>query len=346
MFRVNKNGIFTDITKYRSSLMGIAMLSVFLFHSMGDWMPTMICNIAANGAIGVDVFLFLSSIGLTYSITKNPSVTAFYKRRVLRIMPTYWFIMTCVYLFVFILTAVHTMPDNYYRIHRNFGEFIQAYTTIGYWIRDGLFYLWYIPAILLLYILFPFVHKLFVISKWTYLLCLIPGSILTFFPPDIAWYHNCLLYRVGIFMFGGIFSIEYLQRVRTFKAWKIYVVGASAFVFYIIRMQLGIATFPRLVEEVCFFATLPCILICLTLLFRYKIIDLSMGFVGKISLEFYLIHEFVMRFMETISNVIVKMSPLVQKLMTLVITLILAYIVHIIISKVVGIFTKCKKIAV
>lgn len=89
MFRVNKNGIFTDITKYRSSLMGIAMLSVFLFHSMGDWMPTMICNIAANGAIGVDVFLFLSSIGLTYSITKNPSVTAFYKRRVLRIMPTY-----------------------------------------------------------------------------------------------------------------------------------------------------------------------------------------------------------------------------------------------------------------
>lgn len=346
MISFNKKGVFADITKYRSSLMGIAMLSVFLFHSMGDWMPPFIHNIAANGAIGVDVFLFLSSIGLTYSITKNPSVTAFYKRRVLRIMPTYWFIMTCVYLFVFILTAVHIMPDNYYRIPRSFWEFIQAYTTIGYWIRDGLFYLWYIPAILLLYILFPFVHKLFVVSKWTYLLCLIPDTILTFCPPDIAWYHNCLLYRVGIFLWGGIFSIEYLQRVRTIKAWKIYIVGACAMLFYIIRMQLGIAPFPRLVEEVCFFVTLPCILICLTLLFRYKIINLSMGFVGKISLEFYLIHEFVMRFMETISNVIFKMSPLVQKLMTLVITLILAYMVHIIISKVVGIFTKSKKIAV
>lgn len=338
--------IFNNISKYRSSLMGIAMLSVFLFHSMGDWMPPFIHNIAANGAIGVDVFLFLSSIGLTYSITKNPSVSAFYKRRVLRIMPTYWFIMTCVYLFVFILTAVHIMPDNYYRIPRSFWEFIQAYTTIGYWIRDGLFYLWYIPAILLLYILFPFVHKLFVVSKWTYLLCLIPGAILTFCPPDIAWYHNCLLYRVGIFLWGGIFSIEYLQRVRTIKAWKIYIVGACAMLFYIIRMQLGIAPFPRLLEEVCFFVTLPCILICLTLFFRYKIIDLSMGFVGKISLEFYLIHEFVMRFMETISNVIVKMSPFVQKLMTLVITLIVAYIVHIIISKVVGIFKNSKTIGV
>lgn len=336
---------FADIAKYRSSLMGIAMLSVFLFHSMGDWMPTMILNIAANGAIGVDLFLFLSAIGLTYSITKNPCVTDFYKRRVLRIMPTYWFIMTCVYLFVFILTAVHIMPDNYYRIPRNFGEFIQAYTTIGYWIRDGLFYLWYIPAILLLYILFPFVHKLFVVSKWTYLLCLIPGAILTFCPPDIAWYHNCLLYRVGIFLWGGIFSIEYLQRVRTIKAWKIYIVGACAMLFYIIRMQLGIAPFPRLVEEICFFVTLPCILICLTLFFRYKIIDLSMGFVGKISLEFYLIHEFIMRFMETISNVIFTMSPLVQKLMTFVITLILAYLVHIIIPKIVGFFKNSKTIA-
>ena len=77
----------------------------------------------------------------------------------------------------------------------------------------------------------------------------------------------------------------------------------------------------------------------------YKIIDLSMGFVGKISLEFYLIHEFVMRFMETISNVIVKMSPLVQKLMTFVITLILAYLVHIIIPKIVGFFKNSKTIA-
>ncbi len=337
---------FNNISLYRTPLMGVAMLSVFLFHSQGNWMPAVIRRIAANGSIGVDVFLFLSSIGLTYSITKNHSVSAFYKRRILRIMPTYWFIMTCVYLFVFVLTHVHIMPENYYRIPHGCWEILQAYTTIGYWMKDGVFYLWYIPAIIFLYLLFPFMHKLFTKSKWYYLLCLTSGAIITFCPLHLLWYHGCLLYRVGIFLWGGIFAIEYLQRVESVKAWKIYVVGVCALSFYIIRLQLGIAPFPRLVEEVCFFVTLPCILICLTLLFRYKIIDLSMGFVGKISLEFYLIHEFVMRFMETISNVIVKMSPLVQKLMTLVITLILAYMVHIIISKVVGIFTKSKKIAV
>ena len=195
--------IFNNISKYRSSLMGVAMLSVFLFHSMGNWMPKVVLDIAANGSIGVDVFLFLSAMGLTYSISKNPSVLAFYKRRVWRIMPAYWLIMSCVYLFVFVLKATHIMPDNYYRIPRNMWELVQAYTTLGYWLKDGIFYLWYIPAILLLYLLFPLLHKLFVTSKWSYLLCIVPGAIITFCPPDIAWYHNCLLYRVGIFLWGG-----------------------------------------------------------------------------------------------------------------------------------------------
>lgn len=126
--------IFNNISKYRSSLMGIAMLSVFLFHSMGDWMPQFIHNIAANGAIGVDVFLFLSAMGLTYSITKNPSVIAFYKRRVWRIMPTYWLIMSCVYLFVFALMVVQIMPENYYPIPRNGWQiYASIYNT---WLLD------------------------------------------------------------------------------------------------------------------------------------------------------------------------------------------------------------------
>lgn len=195
--------IFNNISKYRSSLMGIAMLSVFLFHSMGDWMPPFIHKIAANGAVGVDVFLFLSAMGLTYSITKNPDVMAFYKRRVWRIMPTYWLIMSCVYLFVFALMVEQIMPENYYPIPRNGWQIVQAYTTLGYWMKDGIYYLWYIPAILLLYLLFPLINKIFMVSKWTYVLALVPAIVIAFAHPDIAWYHNCLLYRVGIFLWGG-----------------------------------------------------------------------------------------------------------------------------------------------
>lgn len=334
------NMIFNNISKYRSSLMGIAMLSVFLFHSMGDWMPPFIHNIAANGAVGVDVFLFLSAMGLTYSITKNPSVMAFYKRRVWRIMPTYWLVMSCVYLFVFALMVVHIMPESYYPIPRNGWQIVQAYTTLGYWMKDGIYYLWYIPAILLLYLLFPFIHKIFMVSKWTYVLAFVPAIVIAFAHPNIAWYHNCLLYRVGIFLWGGIFTIEFLQKNREIKSSWVFLTGGVALLFYLVRMELDMGMFNRLLEEPLFFVTLPCILVCMTWWCKYRIFEMSTAFVGKISLEFYLIHEFVMRFMETISNVIITMSPMLQKMMTLVVSLVLAYCVHRLVPIILGMFNK------
>lgn len=325
--------------------MGVAMLCVFLFHSMGNWMPPFIYNVAKNGDVGVDVFLFLSAVGLTYSISKNPSIVAFYKRRVLRIMPTYWFVMTCVYLFVYVMTCAHIMPDNYYRIPRNVWEIVQAYTTLGYWVENGIYYLWYIPAVLVLYLVFPFVYKVFVSCRWMYGLALVPGLVITFWHPDIEWYHNCLLYRVGIFLWGGVFAIEYLQKDRNVIGKSVYAIGVLAFLFYIVRMEMGMPSFERIVEEVIFFIALPCILVCMTEMFRIKCLESFASIVGKVSLEFYLIHEFVMRFMETISNVIITMSPFVQKIATFVISLLLAYLTNHFVSILTKSFTVKRKMA-
>lgn len=210
------------------------MLSIFLFHSMGgDWMPRYIYNIASHGDIGVDVFLFLSAMGLTYSLTNNHDILSFYKRRVWRIMPTYWFIMTGVYLFVYALISIHIMPDNYYRIPRSLYELLQTYTTLGFWIKDGLFYLWYIPAILLLYVLFPLFFKLFTLCKWTYILVLLPASVITFCSPTLEWYHNCLLYRIGIFLWGIIFTLKFIYKEHRINKWLVYGVGIISFLFYL-----------------------------------------------------------------------------------------------------------------
>lgn len=334
---------FENLSKYRTQLMGVAMLSVFLFHSMsGDWMPKYIYNIASHGDIGVDVFLFLSAMGLTYSLANNPNILSFYKRRIWRIMPTYWFVMSVVYSFVYILTAAHIMPDNYYQIPRNLYELFQTYTTLGFWIKDGVFYLWYIPAILLLYILFPFFFKLFTSCKWTYILVLLPASVITFCHPTLEWYYNCLLYRIGIFLWGIIFTLEFIFKGHRINKWLIWGVGIISFLFYLIRIEIALEPLCRLTEEIIFFITLPCILMCAAWLFRYKMFCVMIGFVGKISLEFYLIHEFVMRFMETVSNFVLMMPPFVQKLVTLVVSLALAYFVHMIIPVLMNKF-RCKK---
>lgn len=336
---------FESISKYRTQLMGVAMLSVFLFHSIGgDWMPKCIHHIASHGAIGVDIFLFLSAMGLSYSLTQNPDIVSFYKRRVWRIMPTYWFIMTGVYLFVYVLTAAHIMPEAYYRIPRSIYEFVQTYTTLGYWIKDGLFYLWYIPAILLLYLLFPFIFKLFTSCKWMYILTLLPAAVITFCSLALEWYHGCLLYRIGIFLWGTIFTIEFIFKGCRVKRGVVYGIGFLSLLFYIVRIEMGFDVFCRLVEEALFFITLPCILVCITWLCRNNVFSVATKFVGRISLEFYLIHEFVMRFMETISNFILTMSPVVQKLMALIVSLVLAYLVHVVMSVLMDKFSGKKKI--
>ncbi|MDK7740766.1 acyltransferase family protein, partial [Veillonella nakazawae] len=48
------------------------------------------------GNIGVDIFLFLSGMGLWFSWSKHPDTKDFYLRRWLRVYPT-WLIMACLY---------------------------------------------------------------------------------------------------------------------------------------------------------------------------------------------------------------------------------------------------------
>src|SRR3712207_8348584 len=60
----------SNISKYRGELMGAAMLFIILFHvSLPRY--DMFFGLRRMGNIGVDIFLFLSGIGLWFSWTKN-----------------------------------------------------------------------------------------------------------------------------------------------------------------------------------------------------------------------------------------------------------------------------------
>ena len=63
------------ISGERAGLFGAAILWIMLFHSTLrlTWPPLHL--IKATGYAGVDVFLFLSGIGLYYSMEKDPSPT-------------------------------------------------------------------------------------------------------------------------------------------------------------------------------------------------------------------------------------------------------------------------------
>ena len=61
-----------DISKYRTYLMGVATLLVIFGHSAGNGviMPKWLESLCGLASVGVDIFLFVSGLGLWYSLKK------------------------------------------------------------------------------------------------------------------------------------------------------------------------------------------------------------------------------------------------------------------------------------
>ena len=92
-----------NMSRFRGEQMGAAMLFVILFHvGLDRWDPMF--GLRRMGNVGVDIFLFLSGIGLWYSWTKmtekgmatKDMLLRFFKNRYVRIYPA-WLIMASLY---------------------------------------------------------------------------------------------------------------------------------------------------------------------------------------------------------------------------------------------------------
>lgn len=142
------------ISRYRSSLMGFAQLWIVLLHCWLLIVPNhpILGSIEAfikwNGIVGVEMFLFLSGIGMTYSIRKN-SLSSFYSGRLRRVILPYW-----------VMLAVYTISH-----HHDVSWLLSFATGIGAITQNFLEILWFIPAIVILYLLFPAYHMLMTRAK-------------------------------------------------------------------------------------------------------------------------------------------------------------------------------------
>lgn len=133
------------LSKYRTELMGVAILWVFLFHCQGFYKNPLnpLWYVMAMGFGGVDIFLFLSGMGLCFSYTRKPRLGSFYGRRMVRIFPAF----IVVTFFGTLLTSVF-----------NWSNFLLTITTLGFWLDIS--NNWYIPALVLFYLAFPALYPL------------------------------------------------------------------------------------------------------------------------------------------------------------------------------------------
>lgn len=153
-------------------------------------------SLVAHASSGVDMFLFLSGMGLYFAFSKNSSLKRFYERRVLRILPTFLIVAIPAYIWKdLVLTP---------------GEFTFAadFFNISF-ITDGHRWFWYVYAILVFYAVFPLLYRLIFSGERPLLrTCIIIavsilGTIaLGFFDAELLKNTEIMLTRFPVFVLG------------------------------------------------------------------------------------------------------------------------------------------------
>lgn len=278
-----------NISRFRAEQMGAAMLFVILFHVALD-RGDPFYGLRRCGNVGVDIFLFLSGVGLWFSWVKTPDVLRFYRRRLLRIVPTWIVVATAFYL-----------PD--YLGARRFSHSIVDLIgdiTINwdFWLHDELTF-WYVPAIMALYLVAPWYMRLIQsrpVYRWLPLLMVIWCVMVQWVLPihhavghiEIFWS------RVPIFFIG----INFGEMVRTRRqlssdaVWLLLVTFLMTFGTCLYLEQVRHGQFPLFVERMLYIPFTVCTVLVMNRIFRRmpQWVNSSFRFVGALGLEAYLIH--------------------------------------------------------
>lgn len=278
-----------NISRFRAEQMGAAMLFVILFHVALD-RGDPFYGLRRCGNVGVDIFLFLSGVGLWFSWVKTPDVLRFYRRRLLRIVPTWIVVATAFYL-----------PD--YLGARRFSHSIVDLIgdiTINwdFWLHDELTF-WYVPAIMALYLVAPWYMRLIQsrpVYRWLPLLMVIWCVMVQWVLPihhavghiEIFWS------RVPIFFIG----INFGEMVRTRRqlpgdaVWLLLVTFLMTFGTCLYLEQVRHGHFPLFVERMLYIPFTVCTVLVMNRIFRRtpQWVNRSFRLVGALSLEAYLIH--------------------------------------------------------
>ena len=298
-----RQSVIGDLNRYRKEIMGLAALFIFFFHHWNLVTPELLPNhpgvaelfykIKAYGFFGVDVFFLLSGVGLVYSIDKH-SVWQFYLRRLKRVyLP---FLVSYI-----VLCAVR--GDSAFR-------YLQIVSGYTFWFEDIYSVLWFVPAVMALYLLFPLYNLIMkktgscVIVTAVALALWYLGSVFLPIRGDLYGFTN----RIPVFLIGVMFGR--LEKDGRFpKTRWLYIASPFLLAGGIVTAELIWNRYPQkfiVRSPSCFLPTLlfalsiPFIFAFLLRLLHAKkklasvtdALTAPLRYYGKVSLEFYLIQMF------------------------------------------------------
>ncbi len=271
------------ISKFRTELMGIAAIMIIFGHTI-FWKNVnygFLTPFITVGYCGVDVFLFLSGFGLYFSLNNNNSTKQFYFKRFKRIIPTFLCIM--------ILASI--------QCHKIWT--IEWFLNPITWFYNY----WYIPFIFVLYLFFPLFYSLFnnnkeivtilgvVILSVILLVIMISQGMTVNASPQM-----CSVARIPIFFMGASFaSKKFTFLENNFYNAVLFILGTS---ILILCYKWDNLQGTKFTTYYFFILIIPGMIKVLGLLLGVmpSIVRSFFYFLGKISLELYLVHVTVMPF--------------------------------------------------
>ena len=283
----------TLISKYRSELMGLCIIWIMFFHAGIPAPENIVLRalwflfVSLGGGFGVDIFLILSGFGLMFSGIKREdrgeyeSTSSFYKRRLIRILPTYFVVAVIYYVIKF-----NNVGDLFYNVF--FLNFI----------IDGKRDFWYIFAFLLCYLFFPLYRFLvkkidfraiFIISTLT----VVAINLLLFYLASGLYNKwEVLLWRVPCFLIGcHLGFVVYRKKAVDFTMF----VSILSIAGLILLAIFGYTRAPGMVARIELVVLSLALIVVLCLFFDLigkfaRWVNDVFAFLGVRSLELYLIH--------------------------------------------------------
>lgn len=284
------NGIsFANISHHRSELMGLAMIAIVLFHVNVPRLSPLY-GLWRMGNMGVDVFLFLSGVGLWYALTSNTSLKRFFTRRYLRIYPTWLLVASLYYVPRFLQGAKGTK------------EMIDLAGDVlvnwDFWLHDELTF-WYIPATMMLYLFAPAYVKLVSrhpVYRWLPVLMIVWCVAVQWVVPlhNAVGHIEIFWSRVPIF-FIGINCGAMVKQGQSLSAQSVWLLVAAVVLslgvdIYLEQTRHGL--FPLFIGRMLYIpATFSLVLLLSNWLTAVpQAIKRALRLVGMVSLEMYLLH--------------------------------------------------------
>lgn len=183
---MNSKDNWNIFSKNRNAIYGVAIISIMIFHFFEDIANS---NLSGGGlgflgklyntfigSVGVEFFVFLSGVGLYFSMSKDSNILHFFQKRIKRILPAY--LMVAIPYWIVVDLIIMQKGVKMFAFDFGFATFFTQGTRT----------FWYVLFIVFAYLIYPFIYKILHVkwSDWGQLLILLIMALVIQFLPRIV----------------------------------------------------------------------------------------------------------------------------------------------------------------